>query len=149
MGVGVRFRIALAGRALRIHGPQFDHIHASTAYIYIYVYVYIDMHIHMHMDSQRAAGQGEAKAHSKTHRGALRAPPGAHRGHLGLWVLLRLRLALAGRALRIRALFSGLVLRSELILVNPAISPFFGGLFGELSVVRRSPHISVRRTHGF
>ena len=35
------------------------------------------------MDSQRAAGQGDAKAHSKTHRGALRAPPGAHRGAPG------------------------------------------------------------------
>ena len=59
------------------------------------------------MDSQRAAGQGDAKAHSKTHRGALRAPPGAHRGRLGLWVLLRFRLTLAGRALRIHALFLG------------------------------------------
>ena len=48
---------------------------------------------------QRAAGQGDAKAHSKTHRGAF----GARR--LGLWVLLRFRLALAGRALKVHVLF--------------------------------------------
>ena len=54
-------------------------------------------------------------------QGALRAPPGAHRGRLGLWVLLRLRLTLADRALRVHALFSELALRSELILSNPAI----------------------------
>ena len=50
------------------------------------------------MDWQRAAGQGDAKAHSKTHRGRLRAPR-RRRGRLGLWVLLRFRLALASRAL--------------------------------------------------
>ena len=42
--------------------------------------------------------------------------PRRHRGRLGLWILLRFRLTLAGRALRIHALFSELALRSELIL---------------------------------
>ena len=67
------------------------------------------------------AGQGDAKAHSKTHRGARRAPPGAHKGRLGLWVLLRFHLTLAGRTLRIQAPFSELALRSELISSNPRI----------------------------
>ena len=60
------------------------------------------------------AGQSDAEAHCKTHR----APIG---GRLRLWVLLRFRLTLAGRALRSNALFSELALRSELILGNPAI----------------------------
>ena len=47
------------------------------------------------------AGQNNANAHYKTHRGALRAPPGAHRGPLGLWVLLCFRLALAGHVVEI------------------------------------------------
>ena len=72
------------------------------------------------MDWQRAAGQGDAKAHSKTHRGAFGAPR-RRRGRLGLWVLLRFRLTLAGRALQVHALFSELVLRSELVLKNSAI----------------------------
>ena len=67
------------------------------------------------MDLQRAAGQGEAKAHYKTHRGAFGAPR-RRRGRLGLWVLLRFRLTLAGRAPQVHALSSELVLRSELVL---------------------------------
>ena len=54
-----------------------------------------------HMDSQRAAGQGDAKAHSKTHRAPYGRPQAPIGGRLGLWVLLRFRLTLAGRALRI------------------------------------------------
>ena len=56
------------------------------------------------MDLQCAAGQGEAQAHYKTHRGAFRAPR-RRRGRLGLWVLLCFRLALANRALQVPALF--------------------------------------------
>ena len=48
--------------------------------------------------------------------------PRRHRGRLGLWVLLRFRLTLAGHALRIHAQFSELVLRSELIWGNPVMS---------------------------
>ena len=48
--------------------------------------------------------------------------PRRHRGRLGLWVLLHFRLTLAGRALRIHALFPELILQSELILGNPAVS---------------------------
>ena len=73
------------------------------------------------MDSQRAAGQGDAKAHSETHRAPYGRPQAPIGGRLGLWVLLRFRLTLAGRALRIHALFSELILRLELILGNPAI----------------------------
>ena len=84
------------------------------------------MHMYMYMDSQRAAGQGDAKAHSKTPMSPYRRPhaPVVARmaGRLGLWVLLRFRLTLAGRALRIHAPFSELVLRSESILRNPATS---------------------------
>ena len=58
------------------------------------------------MDSQRAAGQGEAKARSKTQRAPYGRPQAPIGGRLGLWVVLRLRLPLAGRALRIHALFS-------------------------------------------
>ena len=54
------------------------------------------------MDSQRAAGQGDAKAHSKTHRAPYGRPQAPIGGRLGLWVLLRFRLTLAGRALRIQ-----------------------------------------------
>ena len=57
------------------------------------------------VDVQRAAGQGDAKAHSKTPRGVPSAPPRRRRGPLGLWVLLRFRLALAGRALQVHTLF--------------------------------------------
>ena len=56
------------------------------------------------VDWQRTAGQGDAKAHSKIHRGAFGAPR-RRRGRLGLWVLLRFRLALASRALQVHALF--------------------------------------------
>ena len=56
------------------------------------------------VDWQRAAGQGDAKAHYKTHRGAFGAPR-RHRGRLGLWDLLRFRLALANRALQVHVLF--------------------------------------------
>ena len=61
------------------------------------------------MDSQRAAGQGDAKAHSKTARGAPRAHPGAPYGAWGrpqgapVDFGVRFRIALAGRALRIHA----------------------------------------------
>ena len=64
------------------------------------------------MDWQRAAGQGDAKAHSKTHRGAFGAPR-RRRGRLGLWVLLRFRLALASRALQVHALFPELPERNK------------------------------------
>ena len=76
------------------------------------------------MDSKRAAGQGDAKAHSKIHRAPYGRPQAALGGRLGLWVLLRFRLTLAGRVLRIHALFPELVLWSELILGNPAIVCF-------------------------
>ena len=56
------------------------------------------------MDVQRAAGQGDAKAHSKTHRGAFGAPR-RRRVRVGLWVLLCFRLTLASRALQVHALF--------------------------------------------
>ena len=61
-----------------------------------------------HVDLQRAAGQGDAKAHSKTF-----GAPRRHRGRLGLWVLLRFRLTLASRALRVRALFPELPKRKK------------------------------------
>ena len=44
------------------------------------------------------------EARSKTHRGGFGAPR-RRRGRLGLWVLLRFRLALASRALQVHALF--------------------------------------------
>ena len=50
------------------------------------------------------AGQGDAKAHYKTHRGAFGAPR-RRRGRLGLWILLHFRLTLASRALQVHALF--------------------------------------------
>ena len=58
----------------------------------------------MRMEFQRTAGQGDAKAHYKTHRGAFGAPR-RRKGRLGLRVLLRFRLALASRALQVHALF--------------------------------------------
>ena len=73
------------------------------------------------VDPQRVAGQRDAKAHSKTHRAPYGRPKAPIGGRLGLWVLLRFRLTLAGRALRNHALFSVLALRSELILSNHAI----------------------------
>ena len=74
------------------------------------------------MDSQHAAGQGDAKAHSKSHRAPYGRPQAPMGGRLGLWVSLRFRLTLAGRALRIHAVFSELVLRPELMLSNPVMS---------------------------
>ena len=44
------------------------------------------------------------KRTTKTYRGAFGAPR-RRRGRLGLWVLLRFRLALASRALQVHALF--------------------------------------------
>ena len=64
------------------------------------------------MDWQRAAGQGDAKAHSQTHRGAFGAPR-RRRGRLGLWVLLRFRLTLASRVLQVHALFPELPERKK------------------------------------
>ena len=64
------------------------------------------------MDWQRAAGQCDAKAHYNTHRGAFGAPR-RRKGRLGLWVLLRLRLALASRALQVHVLFPELPERNK------------------------------------
>ena len=57
------------------------------------------------MDSRRAAGQGDAKAVSKAHKAPYGRPQAPTGGRLGLWVLLRFRLALAGHVVEIPRLF--------------------------------------------
>ena len=71
----------------------------------------------------RTQDQLRGLTHGFAARGRPKAknPQGARKGYLGLRVLLRFHVTLAGHTLRFHALFSELALRSELILSNPAI----------------------------
>ena len=87
------------------------------------------------MDSQGAAGQGDAKAHSKTHR----APIG---GRLGLGVVLRFRLNLPSRALRIHATCIGSFTRRNF---NIRFCAWLGFL-DVFEILRKSVQISAKLT---
>ena len=51
------------------------------------------------------AGQSDAKAHYKTHRAPYGRPQAPMGGRLGLWVLLRFCLTLAGHVVEIPQIF--------------------------------------------
>ena len=74
------------------------------------------------LNQLRTQSQLRGQAHGPAARGRPRRcekrtpkPTGRRRGLPGLWVLLRFRLTLAGRALQVHALFSELILRLELV----------------------------------
>ena len=90
MGFGVRFRIALAGRALRIHGAGRRSWPCAPELTLEIAPVCVDLQLQ--------------RGRPRRCESALRNPPGARKGRLGLQVLLRVRLTLAGRTLRIHAL---------------------------------------------
>ena len=78
-------------------------------------------------------------------QGALRAPPGAHGGPLGLWVLLRFRLALAGHVMEISCTIRSPFHVPESVFKNYPIY-FYSKLYVSGNLAQMFCHVEASRT---